>query len=95
MRLQIKTGSIDMYGALGRDHHPRKDDKGIFVMVDTVETEIWDCPNGCDENGGTNSDCEFCGGTTKYPTKIFTGTTAAGRVLQIMDYEVAEIKVVE
>ena len=87
MDLVIKTGSIDMYGALGRDFHPRVTDSGIFVRVEKSETETWDC---CGD-----AQCLACKGTGLTNVTIFTVVTAEGRKLEIMDYEVASIELVD
>jgi hypothetical protein len=88
MLLELKVGKVDMYGALGRDFHPQATDEGVYGMVQQMEREYWDC---CD----SDPNCDCCKGNGSTPVTIFTIITASGRKLEIMDYEVAELKLVD
>lgn len=81
--LRIKIGTIDMYGAQGRDLHPKATDTGRSGVVQKYETEMCD---GVDGAPATEIGL--------YTIKLDDNAIDV-RVIEIMSYEVASVELVK
>ena len=82
--LRIKIGTIDMYGATGRDLHPKATDSGRTGIVQMYETEMWD------GDGDEVPSIEV----GIYTVKLDDNAIDV-RVVEIMSYEVASIELIK
>ena len=92
MRFKLLIVSVDHYGYNGRDHHPKDSDIGLVVIPVKMEV-AWYGEDGdfldlaTIDDGGDHAAVEAL--DTDNQVACWTCVTADGRILELMDHEVA------
>lgn len=99
MKITLTTGQIDMYGFLGREHHPLPSDSGLTLTVLAVssgggsteieatspESHVRDYLEAVEESDEPDSSVALY--------QVFLCVTPEGRLLQIVDHEVETLEI--
>ena len=95
--IAVTVGTLDMYGMNGRELHPEASDKGL--VGELVKTERIDFEDDCQcvATGPVkvyHPSCEYCAGSGTYSLQFLTVELPDGRTIELVEYEVASLKVV-
>lgn len=87
---QIVIGQVDLYGFLGRDHHPEKTDEGAVGYVLKAHVEHYGDPDQDHEWVPLVRDAYGGEVLREDEVAVYTVGMRDGRVLEIVDQELAD-----